>query len=261
MAVGGSRSGQLAKGRTFVRIDPHYLRPTEVDTLLGDASKARARLGWRPRVGFEALVAVHRAGVKRLLGSSCIYPRDCPQPMQEESLLSGPLEADQPAYAIAKIAGIELCWAYNRQHGTRYPAVMPTNLYGPGDHYDLDLSLGGIRISRRPRTGWCASTGHTEPLVWSSLRTLRLRERSARIRHSSKVRWGISWAGLRDRGQGYVVFAVWTMACSYGGAIRASLCGLAYRRLSFGPVACKLGARIKSNLDVELCCPFSWSSH
>lgn len=83
-----------------------------------------------------------RAGVKRLLllGSSCIYPRDCPQPMKEAYLLSGPLEATNRAYAVAKIAGIELCWSYNRQHGTRFLAAMPTNLFGPGDHYDLETS-------------------------------------------------------------------------------------------------------------------------
>jgi GDP-L-fucose synthase len=79
-----------------------------------------------------------RAGVKRLLflGSVCIYPRECPQPIKEEYLLTGPLEFTNRPYAIAKIAGIEMCWAYNRQYGTRYLAAMPNNLYGPGDNYD-----------------------------------------------------------------------------------------------------------------------------
>jgi GDP-L-fucose synthase len=83
-----------------------------------------------------------RAGVKRLLflGSVCIYPRDCPQPIKEEYLLTGPLEFTNRPYAIAKIAGVEMCWAYNRQYGTRYLAVMPNNLYGPGDRYDLKHS-------------------------------------------------------------------------------------------------------------------------
>jgi len=83
-----------------------------------------------------------RAGVDRLLflGSSCIYPRDCPQPMKEEYLLTGPLESTNRAYAVAKIAGIEMCWSYNRQYGTRFLAVMPTNLFGPGDSYDLESS-------------------------------------------------------------------------------------------------------------------------
>ena len=81
-------------------------------------------------------------GVKRLLflGSSCIYPRDCPQPIKEEYLLTGPLEPTNRPYALAKIAGIEMCWSYNRQYGTQYLAVMPTNLYGPGDNYHPENS-------------------------------------------------------------------------------------------------------------------------
>ena len=80
-----------------------------------------------------------RNGVKRLLflGSSCIYPRDCPQPIKEEYLLTGPLEFTNRAYAVAKIAGVEMCRSYNRQYGTHCLAAMPTNLYGPGDNYDL----------------------------------------------------------------------------------------------------------------------------
>jgi len=74
------------------------------------------------------------------LGSSCVYPRNCPQPMKEEYLLTGSLELTNRPYAIAKIAGIEQCWAYNRQYGTRFIAVMPTNLYGPQDNYDLENS-------------------------------------------------------------------------------------------------------------------------
>jgi len=86
--------------------------------------------------------SAYQAGVQRLLflGSSCIYPRECPQPIRESYLLSGPLEPTNRPYAVAKIAGIEMCWAYNRQFGTRYLAVMPTNLYGPGDNYDLQTS-------------------------------------------------------------------------------------------------------------------------
>ena len=81
-------------------------------------------------------------GVKRLLflGSSCIYPKDCPQPIKEEYLLTGPLESTNRPYALAKIAGIEMCWSYNRQYGTQYLAVMPTNLYGAGDNYHPENS-------------------------------------------------------------------------------------------------------------------------
>ncbi len=83
-----------------------------------------------------------RAGVERLLflGSSCIYPRECPQPIKEEYLLTGALESTNRPYAVAKIAGIEMCWSYNRQYGARYLAVMPTNLYGPEDNFDLEKS-------------------------------------------------------------------------------------------------------------------------
>ncbi|MBI5717039.1 MAG: GDP-L-fucose synthase [Burkholderiales bacterium] len=86
--------------------------------------------------------ACWQAGVQRLLflGSSCIYPRLAPQPMPESCLLTGPLEATNRPYALAKIAGIEMCWSYNRQYGTRYLAAMPTNLYGPGDNYHLQTS-------------------------------------------------------------------------------------------------------------------------
>lgn len=84
----------------------------------------------------------YRSGVERLLflGSTCIYPRLSPQPIKEEYLLTGPLEPTNRPYALAKIAGIEMCWSYNRQYGTRYIAAMPTNLYGPGDNFDLETS-------------------------------------------------------------------------------------------------------------------------
>ena len=82
------------------------------------------------------------AGTQTLifLGSSCIFPSECPQPIKEEYLLTGPLEATNRPYAISKIAGLELCWAYNRQYGTQYLAPMPANLYGYGDNYDLNHS-------------------------------------------------------------------------------------------------------------------------
>ena len=86
--------------------------------------------------------AAYRSGVTRLLflGSSCIYPKLAPQPMPESCLLTGPLEPTNRPYALAKIAGIEMCWSYNRQYGTRYLAAMPTNLYGPNDNFDLNTS-------------------------------------------------------------------------------------------------------------------------
>jgi len=109
-----------------------------------------------------------RTGVKRLLflGSSCIYPRDCPQPIKEEYLLTGPLEATNRAYAIAKIAGVEMCWSYNRQHGCRYLAAMPTNLYGPGDNYDLNASHVIPALIRKMHEARTKGAG--EVVVWGT---------------------------------------------------------------------------------------------
>ena len=124
----------------FERERPDYvfLAAAKVGGILANetypADFIRENLAIQSNVIHEAF----RAGVKRLLflGSSCIYPRDCAQPIREEYLLTGALEATNRAYALAKIAGVEMCWSYNRQHGARFLAAMPTNLYGPGDHYD-----------------------------------------------------------------------------------------------------------------------------
>lgn len=109
-----------------------------------------------------------RNGVKRLLflGSSCIYPRDCPQPIKEEYLLTGPLEPTNRPYAVAKIAGIEMCHAYNRQYGTKYIAAMPTNLYGPGDNYDLQNSHVLPALIRKMHEA--KDRGDKETIVWGT---------------------------------------------------------------------------------------------
>jgi len=93
-------------------------------------------------IAANVIHAAMRAGVEGLLylGSSCIYPRDCPQPIREEYLLTGPLEPTNEPYAVAKVAGMKLCEAFNAQFGTRYVSVMPTNLYGPNDNFDLTTS-------------------------------------------------------------------------------------------------------------------------
>ena len=113
------------------------------------------------------------AGIRRLLflGSSCIYPRDCPQPIREEYLLSGPLEPTNAPYAIAKIAGISLCESFNRQHGTRYVSVMPTNLYGPGDNYDLASSHVLPALIRKAHEA--KRSGASSFTVWGSGNPLR----------------------------------------------------------------------------------------
>ena len=100
------------------------------------------------------------------LGSSCIYPRDCPQPIREEHLLTGPLEQTNEPYAIAKIAGIKLCESMNRQYGTHYVAVMPTNLYGPNDNYDLETSHVLPALIRKAHEA--KERGDKELIVWGS---------------------------------------------------------------------------------------------
>ncbi|MFM9970445.1 MAG: GDP-L-fucose synthase family protein [Burkholderiales bacterium] len=114
---------------------------------------------------------IHQAwvsGVKRLIyfGSSCIYPRECPQPIREEYLLTGPLEPTNSAYAVSKIAGVEACRSYNAQHDTRFLAVMPTNLYGPGDHYDLRNSHVLPALIRKMHEA--KLRGDNEVVVWGS---------------------------------------------------------------------------------------------
>jgi GDP-L-fucose synthase len=112
--------------------------------------------------------AAWMAGVTRLLflGSSCIYPRDCPQPIMETSLLTGVLEQTNEPYAIAKIAGVKLCENYNRQYGTRYVSLMPTNLYGPNDSYDLNNSHVLPALIRKAHEA--KSRGDRKLVVWGS---------------------------------------------------------------------------------------------
>jgi GDP-L-fucose synthase len=120
------------------------------------------------KIAANVIESAHAVGVRRLiyLGSSCIYPRDCPQPIREEYLLTGPLEATNRPYALAKIAGIEMCWSYNRQHGTRYLAAMPTNLFGRGDNYDLQSSHVLPALIRKVHEAKAA--GSSQVVMWGS---------------------------------------------------------------------------------------------
>ena len=112
--------------------------------------------------------AAHLYDVKRLLylGSSCIYPRECPQPMREEYLLSGPLEPTNESYAVAKIAGIKLCQAYREQYGCDFISAMPTNLYGPNDNFDLESSHVLPALIRRFHEA--KVTGSREVVLWGT---------------------------------------------------------------------------------------------
>jgi len=116
----------------------------------------------------NVIEAARQASVKRLLflGSSCIYPKFAPQPMPESCLLTGPLEATNRSYALAKIAGIEMCWSYNRQYGTRFLSAMPTNLYGPGDNFDLRNSHVLPALIRKAIEA--RNAGSSELVVWGS---------------------------------------------------------------------------------------------
>lgn len=115
----------------------------------------------------------HRAGVARLLqlGSSCIYPREAPQPMREDALLTGVLEPTNEPYAVAKIAGIKLCESYNRQYGTDYRSVMPTNLYGPGDNFHPENSHVLPALIRRFHEA--ARSGAEVVTIWGSGKPMR----------------------------------------------------------------------------------------
>src|SRR6267142_6894185 len=135
---------QLAVRKFFEQEKPAYvlLAAARVGGILANRDHPAEFIQSNLAIQTNVIHEAWRSGTKRLLflGSSCIYPRDCPQPMKEEYLLTGPLEPTNRPYAIAKIAGLEMCWSYNRQYGTRYFCAMPTNLYGPGDNYDLQTS-------------------------------------------------------------------------------------------------------------------------
>ncbi|MDR3775311.1 MAG: GDP-L-fucose synthase [Terracidiphilus sp.] len=135
---------QAAVDRFFAEERPEYvfLAAAKVGGILANNTRPAEFIYENLAIQTNVIGAARHFGVKRLLflGSSCIYPRDCPQPIKEEYMLTGPLEPTNRPYAVAKIAGIETCWAFNRQYGTRYAAAMPTNLYGPNDNYDLQSS-------------------------------------------------------------------------------------------------------------------------
>lgn len=124
-------------------------------------------------IAANVIRAAFEAGVQRLmfLGSSCIYPRDCPQPIKEEYLLTGPFETTNEPYAVAKVAGVKLCEAFNAQYGTRYVSVMPTNLYGPNDNFDLATSHMLPALVRKAHEA--KERGAPELAVWGSGRPRR----------------------------------------------------------------------------------------
>ncbi|MFM0308930.1 GDP-L-fucose synthase [Paraburkholderia sp. RL17-383-BIF-A] len=135
---------QAAVNRFFEgeQIDVVLLAAARVGGILANATRPGEFIYENLVIETNVIHAAYRARVGRLVffGSSCIYPKQCPQPIREEYLLTSPLEPTNDAYAIAKIAGVKLCEAYNREYNTQYVALMPTNLYGPNDNYDLNSS-------------------------------------------------------------------------------------------------------------------------
>lgn len=163
-------SDASAVRRFFSENRPHYvfLAAAKVGGILANDTFPAAFIFENLKIQTNVIHESWRCGVERLLflGSSCIYPRLAPQPLPEESLLAGPLEPTNRAYAVAKIAGIEMCRAYNRQYGTRFLAAMPTNLYGPGDNYDPHNSHLMPALIRKMHAAKVA--GSQEVVLWGS---------------------------------------------------------------------------------------------
>jgi GDP-L-fucose synthase len=166
---------QAAVGHFFSSVRPQYvfLAAAKVGGILANSTLPAEFIFNNLRIQSNVIHESCRTGVERLLflGSSCIYPKLTQQPITERALLTGPLELTNRSYAIAKISGIEMCWAYNRQYGTRFLAAMPTNLYGPGDNYDSQYSHlipGLIRKMHEAKL-----SGAREVVVWGTGRPRR----------------------------------------------------------------------------------------
>ena len=163
-------TNQLAVRNFFQKERPEYvfLAAAKVGGILANSTYPADFIRVSLLIQTNAIHESYCAGVKRLLflGSSCIYPKLAPQPLREEYLLTGPLEATNRPYAIAKIAGIEMCWSYNRQHSTRFLAAMPTNLFGPGDQYDLRDSHVLPALIRKMHEAKIA--GEKEAVIWGT---------------------------------------------------------------------------------------------
>jgi GDP-L-fucose synthase len=161
---------QAAVDRWFGANRPEYvfLVAGTVGGILANSTRPAEFIYDNMMIHATVVHAAYREGVKKLLylGSSCIYPRECPQPMREEYLLSGPLEPTNEPYAVAKIAGIKLCQAYRRQYGCDFISAMPTNLYGPGDNFDLASSHVLPALIRKFHDAKVA--GHRDVVIWGT---------------------------------------------------------------------------------------------
>jgi len=161
---------QAAAERFFDQESPDivFLAAARVGGILANATYPADFIQANLAIGLNVISAARRTGVRRLLnlGSSCIYPREAPQPMREEHLLTGPLEPTNEPYAIAKIAALKLCEAFNRQWDTSFYTVLPTNLYGPGDNFDLESAHVLPALLRRFHEA--KEAGAPEVVVWGT---------------------------------------------------------------------------------------------
>jgi GDP-L-fucose synthase len=160
----------VAVRRFFEQERPHYvfLAAAKVGGILANDLYPADFIRENLIIQTNVIDAAYRAGVDRLLflGSSCIYPKLCPQPIKEEYLLTGLLEPTNRPYALAKIAGVEMCWSYNRQFQTRYLCAMPANLYGPGDNFDPQKSHVLPALIRK--VAEAKALGHKQIVVWGT---------------------------------------------------------------------------------------------
>ncbi len=161
---------QGAVMRFFEETRPEFvfLAAARVGGILANSSYPADFIYDNLAISTNVIHAAYRFGVRRLLflGSSCIYPRECPQPIREEYLLTGPLEPTNEPYAVAKIAGLKLCQAYARQHDCKFFSLMPTNIYGPGDNFDLENSHVLPAILRKFHEA--KLSGHTPVTLWGT---------------------------------------------------------------------------------------------
>lgn len=154
-------------------VDVVYLAAAKVGGILANQTHPVDFLYKNLMIQCNVIRAAYAAGVRKLLflGSSCIYPREAPQPIREDALLTGPLESTNEPYAIAKIAGLKLCEAYQREHGARFICAMPTNLYGPHDNYDLHSSHVLPALIRKFHEG--REAGAESVTIWGTGAPLR----------------------------------------------------------------------------------------
>ena len=164
---------EVHKWLTQAKIDAIFMAAAKVGWILANSTKPADFIYENLMIEANIIHAAWQSGVEKLLflGSSCIFPRNSPQPMTEEMLLQGPLEPTNESYAIAKIAGIKMCEAYRKQYGCDFISVMPTNLFGPGDRYDADS--GHVVAALTMKIHAAKVKGEKQVILWGSGKPLR----------------------------------------------------------------------------------------